>query len=489
MNQEISDGIIVLFGATGDLAERMLLPSLHQLYQRGLLSEKFALIGADKNNITEKAFKEHVEKAVKNGPNFEQLSQEFIDHCRYQKTDLTELEDLKALGQEIELLAKEFDSSDEYTYYYSIPPKFYDETTSHIKKAKITEIEGEHRVVVEKPVGDSLETAEDYHDLLLQAFQKENIYFMDHFPGMDFTQNILTSRFYNPLIEDIWNNKFIDNIQISLPENLSIGTRGAYYDENGVLFDMFQNHLLQILSIVAMELPDELSSKEIHKNKLDLLKKIPSLTQEEVAEKVVRGQYQADSEGKFNSYRREDQVAVDSDTATYIAAELSIDDPRWEGVPIYLRTGKALIEHYTAVDIFLKPSKTIEPDVGSRLTFMIEPPLGLSFVLNQKKANNTFEPAVTFIGPDKDRFEDKYVPHPYENMIYNALVADRTFFPSFEQIKEQWRITDGISRAWEAMEVPNFPNYRANTFGPIAAEILLDKKNNVWVKRSITKDK
>lgn len=487
MKQKVSDGIVVLFGATGDLAERMLFPSLHQLYQRGLLSEKFALIGAARSDLTQEEFQNHVQQAVEKGPNFEKLNQEFIEHCRYVKTDVAEVADLKNLRHEIELLVKEYGSAKEYTYYYSIPPTFYDETTNHIKEAGITAIDGNHRVVVEKPVGDSLETAIDYHELLLQAFPKENVYFMDHFPGMDFTQNILASRFYNPLIEGIWNNHFIENVQISLPENLSIGTRGAYYDENGVLFDMFQNHLLQILSMVAMELPDELTSEAIHEKKLDVLKKIPSYSQEEVAKKVVRGQYQADSEGQFNSYRREEDVAIDSDTASYIAAELSIADSRWEGVPFYLRTGKALIEHFTAVDIFLKPAKTIDSDVASRLTFMIEPPQGLSFVLNQKEPNNTNEPLVTFIGPDKDAFKDKYIPHPYENMIYNVLVADRTFFPDFEQIKEQWRITDSISNAWASMKTPDFPNYRANTFGPIAAENLLDKKNHVWVKRTLKK--
>lgn len=486
MKQQASDGVIVLFGVTGDLASRMLLPSLHQLYQRGLLSEKFLLIGAAKGNLTEEAFHNHVRKSVEAGPNFKQLNQDFLDHCYYVQTDVTQLEDLENLGQEIERLGKEFDSANEYTYYYSIPPAFYDETTNHLQQAKVTDIKGQHRVVVEKPVGDSLKTAKDYHELLLTVFDKENIYFMDHFSGMDFTQNILTSRFYNPLIESIWNHEFIENIQISLPEKLSIGSRGSYYDENGALFDMFQNHLLQILSIVAMELPEKLTSDEIHAKKLDILKKVPSLSQKEVTEKVVRGQYQADSEGQFNSYRHEDKVKKDSDTATYVAAELRIDDPRWEGVPFYLRTGKALLEHYTAVDIFLKSPATAElrTDIGTRLTFMIEPAQGLSFVLNQKKPNNSYDPFASFIGPDKETFKGEYIPHPYENMIYNALVADRTFFPSFAQIEEQWRITDSIADAWANLETPEFPNYRANTFGPIEAEKLLERNNHFWVKRT-----
>jgi len=476
-------GLIVLFGATGDLATRMILPALHQLYRRGLVSEKFAILGASPDNLTDEEFQEQVRTAVEEGPNFEKFDENFFDHCRYQIADNTELEDLKDLRDQMELVAKEFETPDEYTYYYSIAPELYDETTTNIQEAEITELSGEHRVVIEKPFGDSLEKAEEYHDLFLKVFGEEEIYFMDHFPGIDFIQNIVASRLYNPLIEGIWNKQFIENIQISLPENLSIGTRGNYYEENGALLDMFQNHLLQILSLVAMELPDELTMESLHENKLEVLQNIATLTEEEVEENVVRGQYKADSAGEFVSYRNEDDVAYDTDTETFVAVELEVDAPRWEGVPFYLRTGKALIEDYTAIDIILKPTAAMESDVATRITFMAEPPKGISMVLNQKMPNNEYDPIVTFIGPDEETFEDKYIADPYENMIHDALAGDRSNFPSYEQIKEQWRITDSIKAAWEDLPVPELPNYRANTFGPIEAEDLLSKNNHEWIKR------
>ncbi len=166
-----------------------------------------------------------------------------------------------------------------------------------------------------------------------------------------------------------------------------------------------------------------------------------------------------------------------------MALELTVSTPRWEGVPFYLRTGKSLIENYTAVDVLLKPTSETESDVASRLTFMVEPPEGLSLVLNQKKPTNQFEPLITFIGPDTQAFKDIYIPHPYENMIQAALAGERMHFPTFEQIKEQWRITDSITSAWKELPAPDFPNYRANTFGPIEAEDLLTKNNHTWVKR------
>lgn len=476
-------GVIVLFGVTGDLSSRMLLPALHQLYQRGLLSEKFALLGAARSELTDEEFQTYVKESVENGTNFEKLNEDFLDHCRYIKTDNTKFEDLKEMRKKIQSLSKEFETPHDYLYYYAIAPEIYDETTVNIKKAELTELEGNHRLVVEKPVGDSLEKAEEYHDIFLKVFEKDAIYFMDHFPGMDFIQNILATRSYNPLIEGIWNNQFISNVQISLPEKLSIGSRGSYYDENGVLFDMFQNHLLQILSLVAMELPDELTTDKIHTNKLDALKNVPTFKEEEVGQKVVRGQYQADSEGKYNSYRSEEDIPRDSQTSTYVAAELKVDTPRWEGVPFYLRTGKALIEDYIAIDILFKSTESIDADVATRLTFMAEPPKGLSLVINQKMPNNQYEPISTFLGPDTTTFEDKYIAHPYENMLQDALAGIRTYFPTFEEIKEQWRITDSIVAGWEKQTKPHFPNYRANTFGPYEAEALLDKNNHVWVKR------
>lgn len=483
MVEKHSGGLMVLFGASGDLTSRMLLPALHQLYQRGLLSANFAIIGASRKKMTDEEFQHYVEKSVENGPNFEQMDKNFLERCRYLAVDNTKLEDLKELRKKMEDVSEEFDIPNDYIYYYAIAPELYDETTTNIKEAQITQLEGNHKVIVEKPVGDSLEAAKEYHQLFLEVFDEKNIYFMDHFPGMDFIQNILAVRFYNPFIESMWNNQFVENIQISLPENLSIGTRGSYYDHAGVLLDMFQNHLLQILSLVAMELPKKLTTESIHARKLEVLQNIPIFTKEQVEKKVVRGQYKADSQGKFNNYRSEGNVPNDSNTETYIAIEMSIDMPRWKGVPIYLRTGKALIEDYTAIDVLLKSTDSSDSDVATRLTFMVEPPQGLSLVLNQKMPNNKYEPVTTFIGPDEKTFEDKYIAHPYENMLHDALVGDRVNFPTFEEIKEQWRITDSILSAWKKLPEPDFPNYQANTFGPFEAEELLNKNDHIWVKR------
>jgi glucose-6-phosphate 1-dehydrogenase len=233
-----------------------------------------------------------------------------------------------------------------------------------------------------------------------------------------------------------------------------------------------------------MELPEDLTTDAIQTKKLDFLQSIPELSKEEVEERVVRGQYGPDNQGKYISYRQEDDVPVDSRTETYIAIEMYIDMPRWEGVPIYVRTGKSLVEGFNSVDIVLTTPENVEEKVPNRLSFGIRPEKGVSFVLNQKLPKNEYKSMATFVGPDHETIDTFYIASPYENLIADALRGDPTYFMTIEQIREQWRITDSIVAAWEDMEEPDFPNYRANTFGPVEAEELLAKNGDEWIHRS-----
>lgn len=476
-------GLIVLFGASGDLARRELFPALHQLFKRGELSEKFAIIGTSRTDMNDKDFQDLVRQSVEQGENFESFEEGFFNHCRYKKADLTSIEDFKGLYDKVKTVSNEFSIDETYIYYYSIAPSLYDETTIHLKESGMTDLPGNHRVMVEKPFGESLNSAEEYHDIFMKVFEEAQVYYMDHFSGMDLIQNVLATRYYNPFIEAMWNHDYIENVQISLPENLSIGSRGSFYDENGALLDMVQNHLLQILSLVAMDLPKNLTQEEIQANKLKLLQNVPSFTTEEVEAKVIRGQYSADSNGQYKSYRKEEDVPADSQTETYIAMELSIDSPRWKGVPFYLRTGKALKENFTAIDIILKAPVGTHYEVPNRLSFNVQPTEGFSLVLSQKLPNNMYQPLTTFIGPDHETLDANYIPEPYENLLHDALRHDPIHFPTYTQIKEQWRITDSVVEAWEKLPAPDFPNYRASSFGPIEADQLLSANQHEWIRR------
>lgn len=484
MNKENIGGLFVLFGATGDLARRELLPALHQLYQRGHLSTDFAVLGAADTEMDDDQFQDLVQEAVEEGKNFESLDWEFLEHCRYTTLNVYEKEHFSNLKARMLEVEEEFQIPSEFVYFYSIAPSLYSTTTKHLNETGITDLDGSHRVMIEKPLGSNLKTAEEHHELLNGVFDKDKIFYIDHYLGMDFTQNIIATRYYNPVIENMLNKDYVKNIQISLPETKGIGTRGEFYENTGALLDMFQSHILQVLTLTGMELPEDLTTDAIQTKKLDFLQSIPELSKEEVEERVVRGQYGPDNQGKYISYRQEDDVPVDSRTETYIAIEMYIDMPRWEGVPIYVRTGKSLVEGFNSVDIVLTTPENVEEKVPNRLSFGIRPEKGVSFVLNQKLPKNEYKSMATFVGPDHETIDTFYIASPYENLIADALRGDPTYFMTIEQIREQWRITDSIVAAWEDMEEPDFPNYRANTFGPVEAEELLAKNGDEWIHRS-----
>lgn len=475
MAEEKVGGVIVLFGGTGDLAESAIFPAFYQLFQQGKFSDHFALIGVSRKELSDQEYRDYAREAVENEVGKDSTEDDFFQHLFYQSADNTELEDFKELSETVQKAADEFEAESSYIYYYSIPPSVYDETTTNLKESGILDFEGTHRVAVEKPFGESLESAEEYYDLLRNAFDSEEIYLVDHFLGFDSLQNILATRYYNPVLEAVWNRDYIEHVQISLPEDFSIGTRGSFYDENGALLDMFQNHILQILAFVAMDLPDDMDEKSINERKLELLKNIPSFKVEEVEEKVVRGQY--------DTYRDEEDVPKESQTETYIAIQLEIDTDRWRGVPFYVRTGKSLAENHISVDILLKNSSDVSVNEQSRITFSIEPQLGMSLVMNQNHPAKNEEVLATVLGPDKETLESIYIPEPYENVLSDILKGSKRHIGTFEQVKEQWRITDSIRKGLEEISNPAFPNYETGSKGPKKAEELLSKNNYMWIYR------
>lgn len=475
MSKQQMGGLIVLFGGTGDLAESELIPAFHQLFQQGKFSDRFALIGASRKEMSDEEYREFARKSVEENVGKDAVEEDFFKHLFYQSADNTKLEDFEQLSDTIQKAAEEFNAEPSFVYYYSIPPSLYDETTTNLKESGILDFEGTHRVAVEKPFGEDLESAKEYYALLEKAFDSDEIFLIDHLLGMSTVQNILTARYYNRALEAIWNRDYIEQIQISMPEDFSIGTRGAFYDENGALLDMFQNHLLQTLTFVAMELPEEMDETEINEKKLDVLKKIPSFDKEDVQKKVVRGQY--------DTYRDEEDVSEDSVTDTYIAVELEIEAERWKGVPFYLRTGKSVAENHKTVDIILKSSSNESIENQPRITFAIEPEVGLSFVVNQDHPTEDGEVLTTFVGPDEETFGELYTPQTYENLLADILKGSKRHITTFDQVKEQWRITDSIKEAWEELPSPSFPNYKTGEKGPKEAEELLSKNGHEWIYR------
>lgn len=472
MEKQKVGGLMVLFGGTGDLAENAILPALYKLFQQEKLSEKFAVIAASRKELTDEEYRDFAREAIQT----EDENEKFFDHLFYQATDNQEVEDFEQLATRVKDTSEKFGIEDTFIYYYSIPPSLYDETTKYLKQSGILDTPVNHRVMVEKPFGEDLDSAQEYFHLLKSAFEDEQIYLVDHFLGMSAIQNILVTRYYNPALEAIWNHEYIDYIQISMPENFSIGSRGSFYDENGALLDMFQNHILQTLATVTMDLPADFEAKSLNQNKLALLQSIPAFSAEDTRNSVVRGQYDV--------YRDEEDVPEGSNTETYIAIQLEIQSRRWEGVPVYVRTGKSVKEGPSVVDIVWKNPQNSNLETQSRVTFSLADGEGMSFSANQYDPTTERNPMITTLGPDKNSWENMDIPDAYENLLYDALRANDTYFTTFAQVKEQWRITDSIKKGWKEQPEPSFPNYQTGETGPKEADDLLAKNGHQWIYRN-----
>lgn len=481
-------GLIVMFGAAGDLARRKLYPSLFRLYQRQLLSENFALLGNSRREWTNEYFRDIVLDSISDQEADEETINNFIQHFFYTSHDATKAEDYENLKAEMAKLRSDFNTGEKNLYYLSTSPALFPDITQGLKDAEIVTDGGTHRVILEKPFGTDLSSAKELNDALAISFDEKDIYRIDHYLGKEMVQNIIATRFFNPAVEALLNQEFISNIQITLAEDMPVGTRGGYYDKSGAIRDMLQNHILQVATLLGMELPDSAEQDDIHASKLAFMKEIDSLSAEQTANQMVRAQYVASEDGEFIDYLSENEVAADSVTETYLAGYFQVNNDRWGQVPFYFKTGKALDDKRTTVEIILKDAGDItDIDKGcnadqSRLTFNIQPETGLAFHLNQKLPGEELLPNLVAINADKDALNTGYVPDAYEKLIYDALIGDQTNFSTWDELAEQWRIVDSIIENWQHDGTKTLPTYVGKTRGPKEADELLRQNGHVWVQ-------
>lgn len=475
--QEIST-LVVLFGITGDLASRNIIPALYRLYRRDILAEHFAVIGTgrtkaedfDLNHLVIEALADEEPNDVNN----------FLEHLFYQTADVTKKEDYDKLKERIVSLREKFEIDDLNVYHLSISPSLFSDTTTYLAESGIASKEnGDHRIIIEKPFGDDTETARQLNADINEHFDENQIYRIDHYLGMEMVQNIIATRHYNKFIGNLWDKNSIDNIQITFKEDQSIGSRGGYYDAYGAFLDLFQNHILQVLALTGMEDPDDLSSNAIHQAKVDFFKTIDDFSKEDVENNIILGQYGADPAGNFNAYRDEDKVEPDSMTDTYFAGKIESSADRWEDVPFYFRHGKALDETFAVVSLVLKTNEKSE-EGNNLITFYVRPHEGVKVVLNQKAFGQEFTPATTFLDAEP---VGEYEATEYEKLIFDVLLDDHSFFVTWEEIEQQWRITDSIRAQFDKLDTPEFPNYKAGDRGPIEADQLLDRDNRIWIEK------
>ena len=478
---------LTMFGATGDLAQRKLVPALYNLAHEGALPERFDLVGVALDDLSTDEFRARAADWIRQHsrtPPDEAVLRALLERTRYVSgtfDDDTVYEQLIAIGRELD---HEAGAPLNRVYYFSTAPAFFELIVGKLGSHGLHRHDGaEVRVVIEKPFGTTLEEALRLNGYVLTVLDETQVYRIDHYLGKETVQNVLAFRFANGLFEPIWNRNYIDNVQITAAEDVGIGRRAGYYDRAGALRDLVQNHMLQLLTLLCMEPPVSFSADAVRSEKVKVLQAIVPPTPGEVAGMAVRGQYAAGASGGEDvpGYLDEHDVPGDSTTETYAALRLEVDNWRWAGVPIYLRTGKRLARKVTEIAVTLKPVPHVafasEGAVGvqpNELVLSIQPNEGVSLSLGAKIPGTRMRIRPVMMEFLYGTAFLSASPEAYERLILDAVRGDATLFPRDDEVEAQWRICDPVLAAWAADGGP-VPQYPAGTDGPAeAADLMLD---------------
>ena len=483
--------LITLFGAAGDLAQRKLYPSLFKLYQKDYLGEHFALLGTSRRAISDEDFQQMVAKSISGITETEEgQAASFVKHFFFQSHDVTKPEHYVVLKDRLAKLEDQFKTAGNRLFYMSMAPQFFGTIALNLKKQNLLTDEGYNRLVIEKPFGRDFNSAKKLNDELSQTFQENQIFRIDHYLGKEMIQNIEALRFGNTIIESLWNNRYIDNVQVTLSEKLGVEERAGYYDNSGALRDMMQNHIMQVVAQLAMEQPVSFTDSDVRVEKIKALRSLRVYTPAEAAANFVRGQYDAGQD--TNAYRDEDGVDPHSNTETFVAAKLLFDNYRWSGVPFYVRTGKKMADKFTRIDvvfkkplidIFANPRMQSDQSLKSNiLTIYVEPEAGFSLRVNAKSAGQGFKTTPVDLKFMQDTSTKEEAPEPYERLLHDALEGNHTNFASWSEIAYAWKFVDVARKLWD-IEEPQFPNYVPGSMGPAASDELLARDGRQWVYR------
>ncbi|HGH0809546.1 TPA: glucose-6-phosphate dehydrogenase [Staphylococcus pseudintermedius] len=489
MNKTINHvpALITIFGATGDLSHRKLFPSLFHLYQQDNLDERVAIIGIGRRELTNDDFRAQVKSSIQEHVQDTKHLDQFMQHVFYQPHDVSDEESYQKLLELSESLDREFSLDGNRVFYLAMAPRFFGVVTDFLKSSGLTNTKGFKRLVIEKPFGSDLKSAEELNEQIRRSFKEEEIFRIDHYLGKDMVQNIEVLRFSNAMFEPLWNNKYISNIQVTSSEVLGVEDRGGYYETSGALKDMVQNHMLQMVALLAMEPPISLNSDDIRAEKVKVLKSLHVLQPDEVRNQFVRGQY---DQGFINgqevkAYREEDKVAADSTTPTFVSGKVEIDNFRWAGVPFYIRTGKRMkrksiqvVVEFKEVPMNLYYQKDKHLD-SNLLVINIQPNEGVSIHLNGKKYVQGIETEPVQLSYAMSAQDKMNTVDAYENLLYDVLKGDATNFTHWEELKSTWKFVDSIQQAWDHFE-PEFPNYESGTNGPLDSDLLLSRDGFKW---------
>jgi glucose-6-phosphate 1-dehydrogenase len=481
---------LVIFGATGDLSRRKLLPALYNLAHEGALPELFNMIGVSRRDQSDDDFRDFAREAInqfsRRKPDA-QVLEGLLGRMAYLGIPFDDTPNYAKIGTAMDALDEEYGQPLNRVYYLSTAPEFFPVITENIKENGLHRAESsEVRVVIEKPFGTDLESARSLQDVVHSVFRERQVFRIDHYLGKETVQNVMAFRFANYMFEPVWNRNYIDHIQITAAEDIGIGTRAGYYDQAGALRDLVQNHMLQLLTLVCMEPPASFEANKVRDEKVKVLQAIEPPTPEQVAQMTVRARYTAGMAGgeEATGYLQEEGVPEDSDTETYAALKLEVHNWRWAGVPIFLRTGKRLARKVTEIAVQLKPvphmAFTSKGSVGvqpNQLILTVQPNEGVSLSLGAKipgasmrirPVNMEFLYGTSFMSQS---------PEAYERLILDAMRGDATLFTRNDEVDAQWSIIDPILKTWDAGQ-PGLAEYEAGTPGPREADELIGESRH-----------
>ncbi|MDN5326072.1 MAG: glucose-6-phosphate 1-dehydrogenase [Moorella sp. (in: firmicutes)] len=489
----LDNSLLVIFGGTGDLARRKLYPALFNLFVDGFLPPALRVIAVGRRDFTRDSFRQEIllpslETFSRRTAYLNTYFRPFATRLHYFRTDIYEPGGYTRLGQFlVEIEEEEAGCRGNRIFYLAVAPEHFGPVVRNLKETGLVPARGWQRVVIEKPFGHDLPSATELNRQLRAAFSEKEIYRIDHYLGKEMIQNIMVIRFANTFFEPVWNNKYIDHVQITSAETAGVEDRGSYYDRAGALRDMVQNHLLQLVTLVAMEPPASLATEAVRDEKVKVLRSLKPLNIAAVGKNAIRGQYGAgeiDGQG-VPPYRQEREVDPHSITETFVALKLFIENFRWAGVPFYLRTGKRLPVKVTEIIIqfkslpdilYFKEYGELRPNL---LVIRVQPLEGVFVQLNAKRPGNN-----NYIAPIRlDFCQNCEVgvnsPEAYERLLYDVMRGDPTLFTRWDEVEAAWQFVDPIASAW-AVRPPLFPNYAAGQWGPPAARELLIRDGRHW---------
>lgn len=484
--------VIVIFGAVGDLSKRKLAPALYNLMLEKWMPDEFAIIGVSHHDENDESLRtmlrESIDKYSRNGKAEEKDWKKFGQRVSYFKADFTDEAIYNRLNEKIIEIEKSWDTKANRVFYLSVAPRFIDDISLNISKARLAEDTRRARIVVEKPFGHDLESAQELNEKLIGCFAESQIYRIDHYLGKETVQNIMAFRFANAIFEPLWNRNYIDHVQITVAEKVGVEGRGNYYDQSGAVRDMIQNHLLQLLCMIAMEPPITYQSDEIRSRKADILHAVRKYKPEEVAKYAVRGQYgKGLNSGSDDAYRGSKGVSDDSNTETFAAIKFYIDNWRWKDVPFYLRTGKSLPEKSSTIVIQFKPvSLRLFPCEAGGFTpnllyINIQPEEGITLRFQAKKPGLKMQLKPVEMDFNYDEAYNSETPEAYETLLLDVMQGESSLYMRNDQVEAAWEIVMPILKHWEDNKAEDFPNYKNATWGPKAAEELLEKDGREWL--------